>query len=129
MRDLPHVQSQQVLFFAVGICSAEHFCLLIIIPYGYTRHFAYTTCSQRPSPIIEILWLTHNAFFHKAPQYYGLEKNEKCCIFQLHKSRRKVMTQTWKLANPEVTFPMFGKYTIGFLLTVSIQDLGFGSDF
>lgn len=39
------------------------------------------------------------------------------------------MTQTWKLANPEGTFPMFGKNATGFLLTVSIQDLGFGSDF
>lgn len=39
------------------------------------------------------------------------------------------MTQTGKLAIPEVTFPMFGKNAIGFLLTVSIQDLGFGSDF
>lgn len=39
------------------------------------------------------------------------------------------MTETGKLAIPEVTFPMFGKKAIGFLLTISIQDLGFGSDF
>jgi len=39
------------------------------------------------------------------------------------------MTRTWKLANPEVTFPTSGKNAVGFLLTVSIQDLGFGSDF
>lgn len=39
------------------------------------------------------------------------------------------MTETGKLAIPEVTFSMFGKNAIGFLLTISIQDLGFRSDF
>lgn len=39
------------------------------------------------------------------------------------------MTQAGKLAIPEVTFPMFGKNAIVFLLTISIEDLGFGSDF
>lgn len=39
------------------------------------------------------------------------------------------MTETGKLAIPEVTFSMFGKNTIGFLQIISIQDLGFGSDF
>lgn len=30
------------------------------------------------------------------------------------------MTQTWKLANPEVVFLMFGKNAVGYLLTISI---------
>jgi len=74
-----------------------------------------------PSPIAGIPCLTHASPQSTAVLFNSLERNNKKKLYLLTaKFRWKVMTQTWKPANPEVTSPVFGKKVVGFLLTISI---------